>query len=82
MKKIVVVGGSIGAVIILLMMVFPTVGNAQTIKTNVISEIFFEKLKSLNLGDYPGYWLETLIFILIRLFVWFYANIWLNLGGS
>lgn len=71
MKKKLVVGGSVGAVVILILAAFPAVASAQTIKTNAINKIFFEKPKNMNLGDYPGYWLETLIFIFIRLFIWF-----------
>jgi len=80
MKRIVVIGGSVGAVVLLVTSMFPTVVGAQTtrsieksINSDIIVGEIFSKQKCIL--DYPpGWWLGVLWDFLLSLILWFSFN--------
>jgi len=77
-----VVGGSLGAVILLVLAMFPTVVGTQK-KTSVSNSISSEFLNEVSLNEVgklpPPRYLSILWDILISLFLWFFINIWANI---
>ena len=86
MKKTTLIG-SILAVVLLVLAMVPNVNSAQT--TTAIGKIHDTEIvdsKNVNtqkdvLYDPPGWWLRVLRDFLLSIFVWFYINIWANLGN-
>jgi hypothetical protein len=89
-KKTWVIGGSVGAVFLLVLAMFPSVVGTHTMTTigNIIySEIINgEKVNEQNNVLYksyewwpPGYWLDVLWGLFLSFIYWFYTNIWANL---
>jgi len=88
-RRIWLVGGSIGAGVILILMAFTSVVNAQTTASNkktvtsnlIDSKNFKEKQKILSsILSEPGRLIQILFTYLEGFIIWFYVNIWLNLG--
>ena len=75
MKKKIVVGGSIGAVVLLILAMFPSVVGAQT--TTLIGKIIDseivdgENIKKVKKLVPPGWYLGVLFNLLISLIIWF-----------
>ena len=82
MNRKLVVGGSLGAVILLVLAMFPTVVGTQK-KTSVSNSISSEFLNEVSLNEVgklpPPRYLSILWDILISLFLWFFINIWANI---
>jgi hypothetical protein len=75
-KRIWVVGGSIGAVALLVLAMFPTIVGAQTVKPNESQVNIFQHIKN-KIADrlwIPGELLAILFDILISFILWISVN--------
>ena len=82
MKRKLIVGGSVGAVVLLVLAMFPAVVSAQT-DISVRNSIHSEFLDGIPINEEgklpPPRYLSILWDILISLFLWFFINIWANI---
>lgn len=83
MKRSLVIGGSVGSVIILMMISFSSViashANIQSINNEKETLGPMNNFRN-NILDYPpGYFLRVLFQMFLSLFAWFFINIWANI---
>ncbi len=86
MKKTIMMVGGMGAGVLMILVAFTSVVNAQS--TTSIKKIIDSKVIHINEKQklllspnlYPGYWLDILFTIIVGFIYWFYATIWANIG--